>query len=34
MQQWITDHGRDAADSTIRIRARKVWQTIKREAEN
>jgi hypothetical protein len=34
MQQWITGHGYNAADSTIRIRARKVWQAIKREGDN
>jgi hypothetical protein len=34
MQEWITERGFEAADSTIRIRARKVWNAIKRDAEN
>jgi hypothetical protein len=34
MRHWITTHGYDAAPSTVRIRARKVWQAINREAEN
>ena len=32
MQEWITERGCEAADSTVRIRARKVWTAIKREA--
>ncbi len=34
MHDWITERGYEAADSTIRIRARKVWNAIKRDAEN
>jgi hypothetical protein len=34
MQEWITAHGHDAAESTVKIRARKVWQAITREAGN
>jgi hypothetical protein len=34
MQEWITARGYEAAISTVRIRARKVWHAIKREAEN
>jgi hypothetical protein len=34
MQEWITERGYEAADSTVRIRARKVWNTIQRDAEN
>jgi hypothetical protein len=34
MKDWITQQGYDAADSTIRSRAKKVWQAIQREAEN
>jgi hypothetical protein len=33
MQDWITTHGYEAAPSTVRTRARKVWQAIKNEAE-
>jgi S-adenosylmethionine synthetase len=31
MQDWITERGYEAADSTIRIRTRKVWNAIKRD---
>lgn len=34
MQDWITQRGYSAAESTVRIRARKVWTAIKRDAEN
>jgi hypothetical protein len=35
MQDWIVAHGYEAADSTIKIRARKLLDAIKRdEAEN
>jgi hypothetical protein len=34
MQAWISEQGRDAADSTVKLRARKLWDRIKREAEN
>ena len=34
MQDWIAERGYEAADSTIRIRARKVWNAIKRDTEN
>lgn len=34
MQEWITKNGYEAAPSTVRTRARKVWQAIKSEAEN
>jgi hypothetical protein len=34
MQQWISEHGFEAAVSTVRERARKLWQAIQREAEN
>jgi hypothetical protein len=34
MQEWITTHGYEAADSTVKIRAGKVWQATTREAEN
>jgi hypothetical protein len=32
MQDWITEHGYDAAESTIKLRARKLWQAIKKDA--
>jgi hypothetical protein len=34
MQEWITKKGYEAAPSTVRTRARKVWQAIKSEADN
>jgi Hypothetical protein (DUF2513) len=34
MQEWITAHGYDASESTIKIRARKLADAIKRDAEN
>jgi hypothetical protein len=34
MQDWITAHGYEAAESTVKLRARKVWQVIKAEDEN
>jgi hypothetical protein len=34
MHAWITEHGFRAADSTVKIRARKLWDKIKREADN
>ena len=34
MQEWITTKGYEAASSTVRTRARKVWQAIKSEADN
>ena len=34
MQDWIMERGYEAADSTVRMRARKVWNAIKRDAEN
>jgi hypothetical protein len=34
MQEWIAKRGYDAADSTVRKRARKLWDAIKRDAEN
>ncbi len=34
MQAWITEHGCEAADSTVKLRARKLWEKIKREADN
>ncbi|WP_271529063.1 hypothetical protein [Bradyrhizobium sp. CCBAU 25338] len=33
MQDWIVAHGYDAAESTIKIRARKLMDAIKRESE-
>lgn len=33
MHQWITARGCEAATSTVRLRARKVWQAIRREAD-
>jgi hypothetical protein len=33
MQDWILKNGYEAAPSTVRTRARKVWQAIKSEAE-
>jgi hypothetical protein len=32
--EWITAHGYDASESTIKIRARKLADAIKRDAEN
>ena len=32
MQDWITAHGYEAADSTIKLRARKLMDAIKRDA--
>jgi hypothetical protein len=34
MEEWITAQDYTAGESTVRIRARKVWQAIKREDEN
>jgi hypothetical protein len=34
MQAWMTENGYEAADSTVRVRARKVWNAIRRDAEN
>lgn len=34
MQEWITARGFEAASSTVRTRARKIWQAIKREDED
>lgn len=34
MHEWITAHSFEAATSTIRLRARKVWQAIQHDAEN
>lgn len=34
MQDWLSENQRDAADSTIKVRARKVWRAIQREGEN
>jgi hypothetical protein len=34
MHEWIAARGDEVADSTIKIRARKVWNAIKRDAEN
>jgi hypothetical protein len=34
MQAWMTEHGHEAADSTVRVRARKVWNAIQQDAEN
>jgi hypothetical protein len=34
MQAWITEQGLDAAESTVKLRARKLWTRIKREADN
>jgi hypothetical protein len=34
MQGWIVAHGYDAAESTIKIRAKKLWQAIQREGGN
>jgi hypothetical protein len=32
-QDWITDKGFDAAESTIKVRARKLMAAIKRDSE-
>jgi hypothetical protein len=34
MQAWITDRGYQAADSTVRVRARKVWNAIQHDSES
>jgi hypothetical protein len=34
MQAWMTENGYDAADSTVRVRARKVWSAIQQDAES
>ena len=34
MQAWMTERGHEAADSTVRVRARKVWNAIQKDAEN
>jgi hypothetical protein len=34
MQAWMTENGHEAAESTVRLRARKVWNAIRRDAEN
>ena len=35
MQEWITMHGYDVAESTIKLRARKLWKAIGQDkAEN
>lgn len=34
MNDWITSKGESAATSTVRSRARKLWQAISREGEN
>jgi len=34
MQAWMTENKYEAADSTVRVRARKVWNAIRRDAES
>jgi hypothetical protein len=34
MQEWIANRGYSAADSTVRVRAQKLWNAICRDAEN
>jgi hypothetical protein len=33
MQQWLSEHELDPAESTIRERAKKVWLAIERDRE-
>jgi hypothetical protein len=34
MHAWMTERGYEAADSTVRMRARKVWNAIQQDAES
>jgi hypothetical protein len=34
MQAWMTERGHEAADSTVRVRARKIWNAIQQDAES